>query len=50
MWFYGAEYSRQRGYEMGSCLAFLRSITVTGVAGTEGLIKERHGGTRLEEE
>lgn len=36
--------SQSKVTEMGSCLAYLRSGTNTCVAGTGGLIKERHGG------
>ena len=36
--------SQNKVIKIGSCLAYLRSITVTCVAGTEGLIKERRGG------
>lgn len=38
---------RSKVIEMGSCPAYLRSITVICVARSEGLIRERHGGMRI---
>lgn len=53
MWFYWAEItlrqrdSQSKDIEMGSCPAYMRSITVICVARSEGLVRERHGGMRI---